>query len=266
MYTNFSAMKAILRKCLPRSVRNHVILRGPLRGYRIVTSWHDYPAAILGRTERPLLDWFMKNVNPGQTWLDIGAHYGYTAIALSRLVGESGRVFAFEPMLSTAGYVTQTRQLNNFPQLTVVPFGLAVPETLEIISLPVTRGMVDSTIDRTTDDGRQKEWLETIMVARFDWLWTRICGNEPRIDGVKIDVQGMEIDVLTGMMDTLRSEHPKLVVELHRGVDREKFLHTIALAGYACDAIPIEPVEGEVSPLYMDDHSYFFHKPNEAGI
>ncbi|MDP3283343.1 MAG: FkbM family methyltransferase [Desulfobacterales bacterium] len=198
--------------------------------------------------------------------MDIGAHYGYTAIALSRLVGESGRVFAFEPMLSTAGYVAQTRQLNNFPQLTVVPFGLAVPETLEMISLPVTRGMVDSTLVK--DEGgrrKDKEWLETIMVARFDWLWTRICGNEPRIDGVKIDVQGMEIDVLNGMMDTLRSEHPKLLVELHHGVDRDKFLHTIELAGYACDAIPIEPVEGEVSPLYMDDHSYFFHKPNEAG-
>ena len=259
------SIKSILRNFLPGRIRTHRIWSGLLRGKRIVTSWHDYPAAIIGYTERPLLDWFAQNVKPGETWLDIGAHYGYTAIALSRLVGESGRVFAFEPMLSSAGYVTQTRRLNKFHQLTVVPYGLAAPETVEIISLPVTRGMVDSTIDRTSDDGHRAEWLETITVARFDWLWTRICGNEPRIDGVKIDVQGMEIDVLTGMMDTLRSAHPKLVVELHRGVDREKFLHTIELAGYACDAIPIEPVEGEVSPLYMDDHSYFFHKQNEAG-
>jgi FkbM family methyltransferase len=260
------SIKSILRNFLPGDSRTHRIWSGLLRGQKIVTSWHDYPAAILGYTERPLLNWFAQNAKPDQTWLDIGAHYGYTAIALSRLVGESGRVFAFEPMLSTAGYVTQTRRLNNFHQLTVVPFGLAAPETVEIISLPVLRGMVDSTLVK--DEGgkiQEKEWLETITVARFDWLWPRICGNEPRIDGVKIDVQGMEIDVLTGMMDTLRSQHPKLVVELHRGVDREKFLHTIELAGYACDAIPIEPVEGERSPLYLDDHSYFFHKPNEAG-
>lgn len=264
MGNSISSFKFVIRKALPKNIRAHRIWSGLLRGERIVTSWHDYPAAILGYTERPLLNWFAQHAQPGQTWLDIGAHYGYTAIALSRLVGESGRVFAFEPMLSTAGYVTQTRQLNNFPQLTVVPFGLAMPETLEIISLPVTRGMVDSTIARTKDEART-EWLETIMVTRFDWLWPRICGNEPRIDGVKIDVQGMEIEVLTGMMDTLRSEHPKLVVELHRGVDRDKFLRTIKSAGYACDAIPIEPVAGEVSPLYMDDHSYFFHKSNEAG-
>ena len=267
------SIKSILRNFLPRGIRTHRIRSGLLRSKKIVTSWHDYPAAILGRTERPLLNWFSMNVKPGETWLDIGAHYGYTAIALSRLVGESGRVFAFEPMLSTAGYVTQTRRLNNFTQMTVVPFGLAVPETLEIISLPVTRGMVDSTLVKDgggkrkekSEGIKKKEWLETIMLARFDWLWLRICGTDDRIDGVKIDVQGMEIEVLTGMIETLRSQHPKLVVELHRGVDREKFLHTIELAGYACDAVPIEPVEGEVSPLYVDDHSYFFHKPNGAG-
>jgi len=255
--------KSILRNFLPRGIRTHRIWSGLLKGEKIVTSWHDYPAAILGRTERPLLNWFSMNVKLGETWLDIGAHYGYTAIALSRLVGIEGCVFAFEPMLSTAGYVAQTRQLNNFPHLTVVPFGLAAPETLEIISLPVTRGMVDSTLVK--DKGgriKDEEWLETIMLARFDWLWPRICGADARIDGVKIDVQGMEIEVLTGMVDMLRSHHPKLVVELHRGVDREKLFRTIELAGYACDAIPIEPVEGEVTPLYMDDHSYFFHKPN----
>lgn len=42
------------------------------------------------------------------------------------------------------------------------------------------------------------------MVARFDWLWSRICGYNERIDGVKIDVQGMEIEVLQGMLETLR--------------------------------------------------------------
>jgi len=49
-------------------------LGGLLKGYVIVTSWHDYPAAILGRTERALLDWFAHNVGSGETWLDVGAH------------------------------------------------------------------------------------------------------------------------------------------------------------------------------------------------
>jgi FkbM family methyltransferase len=265
--------KRIFHTILPDGIRAHRIWSGLLRGDKIVTSWHDYPAAILGYTERPLLDWFSNNVISGQTWLDIGAHYGYTALALSRLVGSKGRVFAFEPMLNTAGYITQTRRLNNYSHLTVVPYGLAAPETMEMISLPVTRGMVDSTLLKEQDERIKEQggklqndgWLETIMVARFDWLWSRICGTNDRIDGVKIDVQGMENEVLTGMLETLRDQHLKLVVELHRGVDRERFLSTLELAGYTRAATPIEPVNGEGSPLYLDDHSYVFHKLNQVG-
>src|SRR6202040_132627 len=94
--------KEIVRKALPRNRRSYRILSGPLKGYRLMTSWHDYPGALLGSTEKPLLEWFARNVGDSETWLDVGAHYGYTAIALSRLVGQKGRVFAFEPVLSTA--------------------------------------------------------------------------------------------------------------------------------------------------------------------
>jgi FkbM family methyltransferase len=248
--------KAFFRGLLPKSVSAHHIGAGPLRGLSIVTSWHDYPAAILGRTERPLLNWFAANVKPGETWLDIGAHYGYTAIALCRLVGEEGRVFAFEPMLSTAGYVTQTRRLNSFPQLIVLPFGLAAPETLAMKLLSVTRGMADSTLTR---DEVSTEWKETIMIARFDWLWQRICDGQEHIDGFKIDVQGMEIEVLQGILKTLGRQKPKLVIEVHRGVDRKELLGLIEAAGYERKATPIEPVEGEVEPRYLDDRSYAFH-------
>src|SRR2546427_6871891 len=109
-------LKEWLRRVMPRTVRPHRILAGRLRGFRIVTSWHDYPAAILGTTERALLEWFEHNVQPGETWLDVGAHYGYTALALGRLVGPVGRVFAFEPMVSTAGHLGRTRSLNLLSQ------------------------------------------------------------------------------------------------------------------------------------------------------
>src|ERR1700687_2761905 len=120
-------MNAVLRKLLPRRIRRKRILGGPLRGAVIVASWHDYPAAILGYTEHALLGWVGDHVRAGETWRDVGAHYGYTAIALSRLVGPAGRVFAFEPMLSTAGYLAQTRGLNRLAQLTSGPVSLRGP-------------------------------------------------------------------------------------------------------------------------------------------
>jgi FkbM family methyltransferase len=245
-------LKERVRSILPRALRPHRILAGPLRGSSIVTSWHDYPAAIFGRTERALLDYFARNVGKGETWLDIGAHYGYTAIALSKLVGESGRVFAFEPMLNSSGCISRTRFLNNLSQLTIIPMGLGNCADLSIESLCAVRGMIDSTLKDTTG------FKESFLVSRLDWLWPRISGADRQIHGVKIDVQGMEIHVLEGMADVLKQYRPKLLVEIHEGVSRPKLLEVIASLGYETHALVIEPLHGETEPLYADNRTYGF--------
>jgi FkbM family methyltransferase len=245
--------KNFVRQILPRSVRPRRILGGPLRGLSLVTSWHDYPAAILGRTERPLLEWFSANVRPGETWLDVGAHYGYTAVALARLVGPTGRVLAFEPMTASAGCIARARSINWLPQITVVPFALGQCENIAARELPEVRGMVDST-KKSTGRG------EPFLVANFDWLWPRITNGETdqtsRIHGVKIDVQGMEIETLKGMFYTLQQYRPKLVVELHRGVSRDEFFGLLQSAGYSTQGIQVEDMNA--APEYKDDHSYAF--------
>jgi FkbM family methyltransferase len=253
-------LKARIRRLLPKGVRPHRILSGPLRGLRIVTSWYDYPSAILGRTERALLDWFEHNVGAAETWLDVGAHYGYTAIALSRLVGPQGRVFAFEPMLATSGHLARTRALNGLTQLTIIPWGLGDPETIALRRLPAVRGMVDSTI------GRDSQLFEPFLIARLDWLWSRICGDQDRVDGVKIDVQGMEIETITGMAALLRSSGPKLVVEVHRGVNRPQLLGLLRSLGYMRTGVPVDPAPNEVESQYLDDRSYSFSRDRGAGV
>jgi hypothetical protein len=79
-----------------------------------------------------------------------------------------------------------------------------------------------------------------------------------RIDGVKIDVQGMEIQVLEGMADLLKKYKPKLLVEVHRGVSRRKLLDMIDSVGYRPSGFAVEPLPGESEPIYADDRSYFF--------
>ncbi len=244
-----------LRWRLPTRISAHRILSGPLKGKRIVTSWRDYPAAIAGITEPQLLNWFGRHVRPGETWLDIGAHYGYTAIALATLTGRQGRVFAFEPMAATVGCLARTRFLNGLESLTIVPMALGNVGEVQLQRLATVRGMVDSTLG---SNSAVEQWSEMILVAQMDWLWPRLCGSSCKIDGVKIDVQGMELHVIRGMMGALREHRPKLVVELHRGVDRSEALSLLAEAGYSRKAEPIEPVEGEVEAAFHDDRSYAF--------
>jgi len=81
---------------------------------------------------------------------------------------------------------------------------------------------------------------------------------------VKIDVQGMEIDVIAGMEGLLREFAPKLVIELHRGVERRRLLEALEVLGYDRRAEPIEPFGDEVEPQYLDDRSYHFHLRDPA--
>jgi FkbM family methyltransferase len=247
-----------LRWRLPKRISDYRILSGALRGKRIVTSWYDYPAAIAGITEPELLAWFGRKVKAGETWLDIGAHYGYTALSLGVLVGPAGRVFAFEPMAATAGCLARTRFINKIESLTVVPLALGAEEGMQLQKLATVRGMIDSTVRSDATNPSDSQWSEMILVAQMDWLWPRIAGSDLQIHGVKIDVQGMELHVLRGMAATLKTHRPKLVVELHHGVDRAEVLQLLTEIGYSTKATPIEPVEGEVDAGFHNDRSYAF--------
>lgn len=245
-----SQLKSLVRFLLPRRILPHRILAGPLQGSWIVTSWHDYPAAITGRTEKVLLEWFNKNVKSGETWLDIGAHYGYTMIALSRLVGISGRIFAFEPHMTTAGSLAATKILNDLDQVTIFPFALAEKGGIQITSLSVDRGMVDKNLSTKSDI--------SILTTSLDWLWPMICNGNPLIDGIKIDVQGMELEVLRGMFNTIKENKPKLIIEFHPNVVRREILTIMSLLEYSNVGIPIDPCLDEIAPGYFNNHSYLF--------
>jgi FkbM family methyltransferase len=247
-------MKETVRRFLPTRVKAHKIRRGPLKGRVIVTSWHDYPGAILGRTESDLLRWFSANVNSGETWLDVGAHYGYTAIALAERVGSTGRVFAFEPVVSTAAQLSITKSLNQLDRLGIVPLGLGSSRGMHLINVPMVRGMAQH-------DGLSGAMCQVCIVP-LDDIWGSLSEGTSVIHGIKIDVQGAEYDVVLGMQRYLAELKPILVVELHSGVDRTRFVSLLESIGYDAEGKAVDGGTGGVR--YEDDKSYVFralHRP-----
>ncbi len=249
-------IKELIRRFLPRTYREHKIRRGPLRGAPIVTSWHDYPGAIRGTTEAPLLHWFDHNVAAGETWLDIGAHYGYTALALSRLVGPTGHVLAFEPILASAACIAQTKRLNHLDQLDILPIALSDKPRLCPLSIPTFRGMADGTL-------APGHSIETIYTVALDSVWDSFCWSHLSVHGAKIDVQGMEDRVLAGMRHLLTRHQPKLIVEFHRGVDRSNVVRLLRSCGY--QARGVEVGAAGAAEHYEDDASYDFAPPSGKG-
>lgn len=246
-----SVIKEAVRALLPRERRAHRIRGGPLGGRMIYTSWHDYPGAIRGDTEAALLGWLGQTVRPGQTWLDVGAHYGYTALAMAGMVGAEGRVFAFEPVAETAACIARTKDLNQLNQLQIISAGLAAGPGERIDTMPLVRGMADRTAGASQ---RAVRLTGLLTFVPFDTIWPRVNEGRGHVDGVKIDVQGMEAQVLSGMTGMLMASHPLLVIEFHRGVDRREILGLLRQCGYSEITKPIEPGSGGL----LDDKSYVF--------
>ena len=231
--------KTFVREILPRRHGVHRVMSGPLRGMKIVTSWHDYPAAILGYTERKLTDWLIANAKPGETWLDVGANCGYTSLAVARAVGPEGRVFAFEPALTTAACLERTGRVNGLNQLVALPFALS-EDSRPVVSRFVTeRGMIDSQLAATG----QCE-MTSITAVGLDAIWNGIAGDNTVVHGIKIDVQGMELSALRGMRRLLTLYRPTIVLEIHRDVSRDDVLALLEECGYLPDTEPIDETLG----------------------
>ncbi len=149
-------------------------------------------------------------VNVGDTVFDIGAHLGFYTLILSRLVGVSGRVCAFEPnpelLPSLRRTVTPLTNVTLFPIALSDKAGeikLFVPEDASMASLrDWTNGVVGDVHE---------------VVCKMDVLDELVRKKEiPAPVFIKCDVEGAELSVFKGAVGMLnRSDAPVLLFEMN---------------------------------------------------
>jgi len=179
------------------------------------------------QVERPLFDYLRANIRPGDVVLDIGAFVGAYAILEARWAGPDGRIVAFEP--SPESFATLQRHLRMN--------GLAAPRVearrLAIGSRQEQRGL------RTFDDEPYRNMMQSTVSSRQSAVTSGLptadrrpptavvvdivtlddaCGSMDRPPTwIRMDVQGLEFDVLGGASDLLREQQGRLriVAEMH---------------------------------------------------
>lgn len=191
--------------------------RLPLGVQQKLKRWHFAHQLRTGRftTSEPeykrLDDW----VRPGDWVIDIGANVGHYAVRLSKLVGPTGRVMAFEPVPET--FEILASQIAAAAGRNVSLFNLAASEAIGVagVSLPrFTSGLTNYYMANLTAAGGEFK----VLTLPLDALMP------PRdISLVKIDVEGHELQALKGMQTLLRRDRPRLIVE-GRSADVASFL------------------------------------------
>jgi FkbM family methyltransferase len=169
--------------------------------------WRHHRSFLSGTWEQAVVDKLILNTRPGDTVLDIGAHIGFYTLLLAKLVGPSGRVFAFEPIPDTFRILSENVHLNHFEHVTLV--NRAVLDRPGCFNVRITdEELLPGSVPLSHDTGTREVEVEAV---RLD---DALRGAGP-IRLVKMDVEGAEEHVLCGALRTIEQFHPQLLIELH---------------------------------------------------
>lgn len=165
-------------------------------------------------------------LRPGMTFVDVGCNKGDFALAAASLVGESGRVLAFEPAPENCRWIRRSVERNRYITIDLEEFALGDRDCTSQLHLGETSG------SHTLLDGqlpRERGVIETPTRRLDDVVDLRLP------DAIKIDVEGFELQVLAGAREVLR-RNPEIVVFLdvhpHLGVKTEPICQFFAEEGF----------------------------------
>jgi FkbM family methyltransferase len=200
------------------------ILRGPLRGFRWLVATRS--SFLFGTYEPTQTRLFEELVKPADVVYDIGAHFGYYTLLSSKLVGDRGRIIAFEPSPGNLARLYRHIELNRRSNVQVLE--LAVSDHEGTAHFETRTG---SGVGHLADDGPLEVKLTTL-----DSL-----SQLPLPQVMKLDVEGAEVGVLNGAKSLFSKCKPVIFLSLH-GDDLKKTCLEI-LSGHGYTFQQIEPME-----------------------
>lgn len=177
-----------------------------------LVSYHD--------SDREFLDYWGKDtgelrflwkiLQPNQTFLDIGAYHGIYSVVAGKRVGPGGRVIAFEPSPRERQRLRLHLIWNGIRCAKIEPYavGAEVSETsfFQVVAGDATRNGLKPP---ATDDAVATIHVKTTALD----LYLERAGL-PRVDVMKLDVEGGEIEALRGATKLLHDSRPVLICEV----------------------------------------------------
>jgi FkbM family methyltransferase len=194
------------------------VRQGPARGMKWIAGSAVH-GCWLGTYEFEKQKSLERFIRPGMTIYDIGAQAGFYTLFFSRLAGDRGKVFAFEPCAYEACFLIDHVRLNHLDNVRVVQ--APVCETRELLPMSSDRGTCEN---RLVDNPGATLMVPTISLDG---------SGLPVPDLIKMDVEGAEAAVLRGAQRTLREARPVLFVALHGDEQRKACAIIFRDAGYS---------------------------------
>lgn len=209
-----------------------VIAKGEAAGLRIDATGFRAGYA-LGTSDPDEQAWLARSVRRGDVLCDVGAAIGFFTLIGSRLVGDTGSVTAFEPLVGNIERLRANVTMNALANVEIVEAAVAAVSGVGLFG---TAGEWDQAKLGAGD-------MEVTVVSLDDHF-----AGKRAPDVLKIDAEGSEIEVLRGAAGILSTTGPRILVEVHwLGPDFTDFVEReLAPIGYTARKLSGAPLDGAI--------------------
>ncbi len=149
---------------------------------------------------------YLRSIKKGDVIFDIGANIGYYSILFAKLCGKNGFVHCFEPVPETFEYLLKNMENCENAKLNNIA-AASLEDTMEIAFDPYDAekaSLIFSPNSRST--------TRVVSALPLDNYAKKI--KLDRLNFLKCDAEGYELEVLKGMVKTLSKHLPKLCIEI----------------------------------------------------
>lgn len=218
-------------------------------------------------SEIRLTKFLTRHLKAGDTFIDVGAHYGYYALLAATLTGDTGHVYAIE----ASAHSFELLKANTAPLKNITAYHNAAgeaPGEIVFYEYPGPLAEYNTIIEGAYTD---KKWFknvkQTINRVQTLVLDTLIASNPMTNTIIKIDVEGGELSVLKGLSKTLAERDYTIVTEYLYTQDANSAHHHatnfLLEAGYKPYSIS---VDGSVRPIDQIDRYMELEKLDSDNI
>lgn len=172
-----------------------------------------------------------KIIKNGFICIDVGANQGEYTLWMAKLSGTNGRVISFEPLTKMFKQLSENIALNKSMANRIIPVQKGLSETeseLPIYSVNADNKFADNEgMPSIFPTNSKNTFIENISLSTLDIELNKL--NIQKVDFIKIDVEGAELPVLKGAINTLSKFKPILLIEFNES--------TFNAAGYSSNDI-----------------------------
>jgi FkbM family methyltransferase len=229
----------------PRSFENDTVAMKPCRHGVMTYPVHDMFVGraldLYGQWCEDELETIGALVEPGSTVVDVGANIGSHTVYLARHVGPAGTVVALEPQSFAYGLLAANIATNGFANTRCLR--VAAGRTPGKVHLPVLDPRSASNFGAVAVGAASgTRGTEAVEAITIDALALASCAL------IKIDVEGMEVDVLAGARETIARLRPVVFVENNTIERSAAILTAVRELGYRA--------YWHIAPYYRSDNHF----------